>query len=137
MGYVRDGAITIRRAIDQCNNVTTPKHDKRRTVRLSPALVAELAALPRRGLWILSTTDGAPLEYKRMLDAVHGVYKRAGVAVTVSEGGITMPRHSLRHSFGTELAGRGVPIPVIKELMGHSSIATMMRYVTPRHSFAV
>jgi site-specific recombinase XerD len=41
-----------------------------------------------------------------------------------------MPWHSLRHTFGTECAARGVPVPVIKELMGHASIATTMRYVT-------
>ena len=54
----------------------------------------------------------------------------AGVDVPVSESGVTMPWHSLRHTFGTECAARGVPVPVIKELMGHSSIATTMRYVT-------
>ena len=46
------------------------------------------------------------------------------------EMGATMPWHSLRHTFGTECAARGVPIPVIKKLMGHSSISTTMRYVT-------
>lgn len=48
----------------------------------------------------------------------------------MSESGVTMPWHSLRHTFGTECAARGVRVPVIKELMGHASIATTMRYVT-------
>jgi integrase len=43
---------------------------------------------------------------------------------------VTTPGHSLRHAFGTECAARGVPVPVIKDLMGHASIATTMRYVT-------
>ena len=48
----------------------------------------------------------------------------------MSETGATMPWHSLRHTFGTELAARGVPIPTIKELMGHADVKTTMCYVT-------
>jgi len=36
--------------------------------------------------------------------------------------------HTLRHTFASHLAMRGVPLPAIKELMGHSSIMTTMRY---------
>ncbi|GGI29830.1 hypothetical protein GCM10010987_56420 [Bradyrhizobium guangdongense] len=36
--------------------------------------------------------------------------------------------HTLRHTFASHLAIRGVPLPVIKELMGHASITTTMRY---------
>ena len=36
--------------------------------------------------------------------------------------------HSLRHSFGTYLANRNVPIIIIKELMGHADINTTLRY---------
>ncbi len=37
--------------------------------------------------------------------------------------------HTLRHSFGSNLASRGVPINDIKELMGHSSITTTQIYI--------
>jgi hypothetical protein len=69
------------------------------------------------------------MNYERMLEGIHALYAAAGVDVPVSESGVAMPWHSLRHTFGTECAARGVPVPVIKELMGHSSIATTMRYV--------
>jgi integrase len=36
--------------------------------------------------------------------------------------------HDLRHTFASHLAMAGIPIPVIKELLGHSSIATTMIY---------
>jgi site-specific recombinase XerD len=65
-----------------------------------------------------------------MLEAVQRLYNRAGIAVPVSETGATMPWHSMRHTFGTELAARGVPVPTFKELMGHAEIKTTMRYVT-------
>ncbi len=37
--------------------------------------------------------------------------------------------HDLRHTFGTRLADAGVDIVKIKELMGHQSIETTMRYL--------
>jgi site-specific recombinase XerD len=35
----------------------------------------------------------------------------------------------LRHTFGTRLADAGVDVVKIKELMGHASIVTTMRYI--------
>lgn len=128
---IKDGRLTIRRSIDTKNNVGPPKHNKIRTVKLSPALQDALAAVPRRGLWIIGRLeDGDRMDYWSMLEAVHAVYKDAGVTVPKSETGRTMPWHSLRHTFGTECAARGVPVPTIKELMGHADIKTTMRYVT-------
>jgi integrase len=129
-GDLKGGQLTVRRAIDQAGNVTTPKHDKRRSVPVSPALAAALGKLPRSGLWVLANADGTPFTYDDALHALNALYVAASVTVPVSETGVTMPWHSLRHTFGTELAARGIPVPVIKELMGHASIATTMRYVT-------
>ena len=127
-GDLADGRLTVRRAVDQRNNVGSPKHDKRRVVRTSPALAAALDGVKRRGLWVVSTLDGGLLSYWAALEAVHGVYDRAGVTIPVSDTGVTMPWHSLRHTFGTEMAKR-VPLPVLQRLMGHEKIETTMRYV--------
>lgn len=127
---IKHGRLTVRRAIDTRNNVGPPKHDKIRSVALSPALVRELATLPRRGIWVVSRRDGGMLGYWAMLEVLNAIYVKAGVPVPTSETGVTMPWHSLRHTFGTELAGRGVPLPTIQELMGHADIKTTMRYVS-------
>ncbi|MDO4979168.1 MAG: site-specific integrase [Candidatus Saccharibacteria bacterium] len=37
--------------------------------------------------------------------------------------------HALRHSFGTDIQRRGADIMVIKEMMGHSNVATTERYL--------
>ena len=36
--------------------------------------------------------------------------------------------HVLRHTFATQLTLRGVPLTVVKELLGHSCINMTMRY---------
>ena len=36
--------------------------------------------------------------------------------------------HDLRHTYGSHLAMRGVPLKVIQELMGHATVAMTTRY---------
>ena len=120
---VRDGQITIRRALDkETGEVISPKHDKVRTVPLSPRVIAALAGLPRRGLWIVSKPDGAAMNYYEICRTMRAVYKRAKVTSPPA------PLHCLRHTFGTVMARR-VPLGVLRTLMGHESIETTMRYV--------
>lgn len=123
-GDVKDGQITVRRAIDTRGNVGTPKHDKRRTIPLSASLAKALADAPHRGLHVVPRLDGGVLGYCAMREALHDVYDAAEVESP------EMPWHCLRHTFGTELAARGVPLPVIRDLMGHADVKTTMRYVT-------
>lgn len=129
-GDIKDGELKVRRAVDSAGNVGLPKHDKTRDVPLSPALARELQRMPRRGLWIVSRLDGDMLTYWGALDAIRDLYARAGVTIPVSETGERRPWHSLRHTFGTECAARGVPITTLQELMGHEDVATTRRYVT-------
>lgn len=39
--------------------------------------------------------------------------------------------HDLRHTFGTDLVNSGADISIVKQLMGHKSIMSTMRYVHP------
>ena len=111
-GDVKDGQLTIRRSIDQRGNVTTPKHDKKRSVPVSPRLEAALAKLPRRALWALTTDEGGPMNYERMLEAINALYVAAQVDVPVSETGVTMPWHSLRHNTEPSIIRRASTTPV-------------------------
>lgn len=129
-GDIRDGELHVRRAVDSSGNVGKPKHDKERDVPLSPGLAAELERLPRRGLWIVGRLDGDMLSYAGALEGLHDIYRRSAVDVPVSDRGETRPWHSLRHTFGTECAARGMPITTLQELMGHEDVATTRRYVT-------
>jgi site-specific recombinase XerD len=41
-----------------------------------------------------------------------------------------MPLHSLRHSFATQCARAGVPVMVLRDLLGHEDVQTTQRYVS-------
>ena len=120
---IKDGQLTVRRALDNCTNeVIAPKHNKARTVPLSPRLIAALGELPRRGIWVVSRLDGGLLGYFGMVETVGVLYRAAGVVKPAK------PIHCLRHTFGTVMAKR-VPLGVLQKLMGHAEVTTTMRYV--------
>jgi len=54
------------------------------------------------------------------------LYKR--FAELLRELGMKGTLHDLRHTFASHLAMEGVPIPVIKDLLGHANISTTMMY---------
>ncbi len=57
---------------------------------------------------------------------------RSSFAVALRNAGIKRCRfHDLRHTFATCLVLSGVSLPVLKELLGHASIVTTMRYAHP------
>lgn len=63
------------------------------------------------------------------------VHKAHLAALEAAEINPPFRLYDLRHTFGSRSAMAGVDLPTLKELMGHSSIATTMRYVhpTPEH----
>jgi len=49
----------------------------------------------------------------------------------MEEAGLDFSCHALRHTFGVLLVMRGVPLTVIKNLMGHKDIESTSVYTTP------
>ena len=60
--------------------------------------------------------------YKTIREGFKGALKRAGL----DGRGFTF--HSLRHTFASSLASRGVSIRIIADLLGHRTIQMTMRY---------
>ncbi|MDX2088970.1 MAG: tyrosine-type recombinase/integrase [Kofleriaceae bacterium] len=116
--------ITISRSLDRTNVLTETKGWERRVVPISDRLWAALKALDDRRRYVLSrrAADG-PMRYDVTRHNIHRIYTKAGVTPPPK------PWHSLRHTFCTELARAGVPVNVIKELAGHKSIETTLRYM--------
>lgn len=106
------------------------KGDRHRTVGLDPgafALVmrwmdrrARLGITGRQPLFC--TLQGARLKPSYIRTLLPRLALRAGVEKRVHP-------HGLRHTHAFELMMEGVPVPVIQQQLGHSSLATTDRYL--------
>ncbi len=67
-----------------------------------------------------------PYSRQAMFNTVRHAGERAGL---VARGGRKISPHILRHSFAMNCINQGVPINVVKELLGHSSITNTMVYL--------
>lgn len=104
-----------------------------RRVNLNSRLQDQLSLLEKQSQseWLFPSpqrfqTMGEP--EKRLGDVKHGFRK----AVKLS-GIPKITFHQLRHTFCSRLADAGVPLPVIQDLAGHSSIIMTRRYTHPNN----
>jgi integrase len=104
-------------------NFTQTKTDKDRSVPMEPIVREALSELYDRASdaeYVFTNPDTGT----RYTDV------KKSFSAACREASITDFRfHDLRHTFGTRLADAGVDVVKIKELMGHSSIVTTMRYI--------
>lgn len=103
-----------------------------RTVPLVPDVVNALRAQQRRqrearlkmgpgwkdieGL-VFTTGEGTPVDAHNARRTLRGALKAAGLPQD-------RPWHTMRHSLATRLLNRGVPMPVVSQIIGHASIRT-------------
>jgi len=67
-------------------------------------------------------TAGEPISPRLVGHVVSSAARKAKIGKPVHP-------HTMRHSFATHLMEAGVPLPVIQQLLGHSSIKTSMIYM--------
>lgn len=84
---------------------------------------ARAGMLPRDSQWYFCSSVGHPMSNTAIAQVIHMVFDA------------WLPRkmchpHVLRHSFATHLMRAGVPIVDIARLMGHTSTATTLRYLS-------
>lgn len=97
------------------------KSRRNRALGLSPAVCDLLARMPSNGEFVFHTRDGrrwrnnVQKEFRRLV-------KRAGIDYC--------SMHDLRRTFVSHLAMAGVGEAMVKELAGHASISTTLRYYT-------
>jgi integrase len=107
---------------------TTPKSKRgSRSVPLADGLAAELerhfqgsAFGADDDLVFAHPSTGRPLDRSKVRKRFRDALKRAGVRA--------VRFHDLRHTFGTWMAGAGVPMRTLQEWMGHASVKTTEIY---------
>jgi integrase len=107
---------------DWCGHVTVPKGGRTRRLPMTQRLTSALKASRHlRSLRVLCLPDGAPTTRDRVIKAIRGAQRVAGL----SQAGV----HVLRHTFCSHLAMRGAPARAIQELAGHADLSTTQRYM--------
>jgi site-specific recombinase XerD len=110
--------------------VMNGKGGKRRVVGLDPEAFDCLARwIDRREQLgingrarLFCTLKGEPLSAPYVRQALVRLAKRAGIDRRVNP-------HALRHSFAAEMAREGMPMNLIQQALGHSSLGTTSRYL--------
>lgn len=114
----RAGNLVVRHNL-VLGRMQAPKGKRERTIPLGPAVLAALKALPRKGPFVFQL-EGKP-RTRMLIDwSIYSACRKAGLR--------RVGPHVLRHTFASHLVAKGVPLKVVQELLGHSSITTTERY---------
>jgi integrase len=113
-------SVAVRHSRDGQGLLVAPKNGRARHIPLDTDVYALLYARKRSTGYVFLARDGKPFTNRRLWEAMRRLRKRAKFR--------RIGWHTLRHTFASILAMRGVPLPAIKELLGHATITTTMRY---------
>jgi integrase len=114
------GQLSVRRSVTR-NVITTPKNGKSRDIPLGDEVLAALKAHRHlRGPLVFCTDYGRMLKKNEVKHPLWRATRKASLR--------HIGWHTLRHTFASHLAMRGVPIKAIQELLGHATIEMTMRY---------
>jgi integrase len=117
----QSGSITVRHSrCDYTNMLGTPKNGRERHIPMEAGLHRTLFDRRQDAGYVFLDADGMPFNHKRLTRRLAHVCKKAGLR--------RIGWHTLRHTFASELVMKGVPLPAVQALMGHSTIAMTMRY---------
>lgn len=106
---------------DRSRALTSPKSHKERHIPMDSDLYEILFRRKQDSGYVFwNTMTDVPFTTQRLIEDLQIHCRNAGVR--------KIGWHVLRHTFATQLGLGNVPITVTKELLGHSSIITTMRY---------
>jgi integrase/recombinase XerC len=112
-----------------CTLRVTGKRNKQRIIPFSDATKAKIkeyiavrdAEIENKSPFLFVKEDGEPLYPKLVYNVIHNHLNSIPTLAKKSP-------HVLRHSFATEMLNNGAEINAVKELLGHSSLASTEVY---------
>lgn len=111
--------ITVQRSIYR-GELSSPKSNRIRHIPMTDVLLRILEPQQRESGFIFEDNQGNPLTYDGATAALRRNCRRNGIR--------PVGWHLLRHTFGSHLVAKGVPIRAVQTLLGHSSIVMTERY---------
>lgn len=115
----KNSCLIVRHSITR-GKIGSPKSNKIRYIDLSKNLSEILILRAKKNGLVFSRDEYKSLNSNLCSRWLHNACEKAGLR--------KIGWHDLRHTFASHLAQKGVPIIVIKELLGHADIKTTMRY---------
>lgn len=113
--------IVVRHSLnDRLKELESPKSNRARPIPMDIDVYEMLYRRKKPTGYVFLNEDGRPFDSQRLLRRLKAVRKKAGLK--------HFTWHSLRHTFGTQIAEKS-PLQTAQALLGHSSIGTTMRYV--------
>ena len=113
--------LTVRHSLcDYARTLISPKSNRERHVPLSSDLYEMLAVRRQETGYVFTNKRGGPFKSENHLRILKQVQEKAGLR--------KFGWHTLRHTFASHLAMKGVPLRTVQELLGHSTITMTMRY---------
>lgn len=100
--------------------LVSPKGNRERHIPLDAEIYELLYRERQQFGFIFLSPHGEPYTCHRLIDELAKVCRNANIR--------KIGWHALRHTFATSLTARSVPLTVVQTLLGHSTIATTMRY---------
>jgi len=116
---LRRRLITVQRAM-VLGRESSPKNNRTRQIPIALDLGEALERADRNGPLVFPRENRKPRTVAAVDWAIRSACERAGLR--------SIGWHVLRHTFASQLAARGAPLPAIQALLGHASIQMTMRY---------
>ena len=114
-------SITVRHSLcDYTHELGSPKSNHERTVPMDTDVYEALFKRKKDTGYVFLDEKKRPFESHSLEKELREVRYKAGLR--------PIGWHTLRHSFASLLAMKSVPLHVVQKLLGHSTIATTMRY---------
>ena len=114
-------SITVRHSrCDYSKQLTSPKSNLERHIPMDADVYTILFKRKKNTGYVFSDAENKPFHGKYLEHHLHELCKKVGLR--------KIGWHTLRHTFASHLAMKGVPLNTIQSLLGHSTITTTMRY---------